>query len=90
MLIERLISGEEVVRTDDRRVPPNIAAAEITALDHGDIGDPVIAGEIPCGGEAVAAAADDDDVVFGLRVRLPPDRFPALVAGQTLFEDPEG
>jgi transcriptional regulator GlxA family with amidase domain len=56
----------EIVRADDGGVAPGVAAAEPALVDHRDVGDPVLLGEIVGGAEPVAAGADDDDVVFGL------------------------
>ena len=46
---------------------------------HRDARDAVLGGEVVRGGEPVAAAADDDRVVLGLRRRTPPLRPPALL-----------
>src|SRR2546430_15357788 len=43
-------------------------------LQHRDIGDAVLGREIIGGGQAVAAGADDDDVVFPLRLGRGPLR----------------
>ena len=45
---------------------PTLPEPMIAFLDHGDIGDAVLLGEVIGGGEAVAAAADDHHVVGGL------------------------
>ena len=54
----------QVVGADDRGVAAGIAAAEPALLQHRDIGDAVLLGEVVGGREPMAAAADDDDVVF--------------------------
>ena len=60
--------GHLVVRAEDRGVPPRRAGADVAALEHADAGDPVARGEVVRGREAVAAAADDDDVVARARL----------------------
>ncbi len=57
--------------------------------DHRDIGDAVLLGEIIGGGEAMAAGADDDDVVFRLRLGIAPLRLPALVPAKRAAEQLE-
>ena len=58
----------EIVRADDRGVPGHVAPAEPSLLEDGDVRDPVVPGEVVRGREAVAAPADDDDVVGGSRL----------------------
>ena len=66
-LVEVRVGVEVVVRADDRRVAPGVAAAEPALLEHGDVGDAVLLREVVGGREPVPAAADDDDVVARLR-----------------------
>ena len=65
---------------------PTLPEPMIALLDHGDIGDAVLLGEIIGGGEAVPAAADDHHVVVRLRLGLAPDRLPVAVAGDRVDE----
>jgi len=76
-----------IVRADNGGVAPDIPRADIAALDHRDIGQPVILGEVIGGGEPVSAAPDDDDVIFRLGLRLAPYRLPAAIALEGLAKD---
>ena len=82
MLVDRRALVPQIVRADDRRVAPGIAAAEPALLEHRDIGDAVLLGEVVGGRQPVAAAADDDDVIGRLRLGRTPLLRPVLVAGQ--------
>ncbi len=84
--VEREIAGQQVVGADDGGVAPDIAGAEIGLLDHGDIGDAVLLGEVIGGGETVPAAADDDNVVGLLGLGLAPQRLPAPIARESIGE----
>jgi hypothetical protein len=50
---------------------PVLPAAEPALLDHRDVADPMLLGQIVGGGEPVPAAADDDGAVraFGAGLR---------------------
>ncbi len=74
----------EIVRADDGRVTAGIAAAEPALLDHGDIGDAMLFGEVVGRAKTMAAAADDDHVVFLARLGRGPLRLPSLVATHRL------
>ena len=80
--VEGIVAGQQVVRADDRGVAPDIAGAEPALLQHRDIGDAVLLGEIIGGRQPMPAAADDDDVVFLLGLRLAPGRRPVLMAAR--------
>ena len=56
----------EIVGAHDGRVAAGVAAADPAALEHGHVGDAVILCQVIRGGEAMPAAADDDDVVARL------------------------
>src|SRR5690606_17766471 len=63
------------------------AAAQPALVDHRDIGDAVLLGEVIGRAEAVTAGADDHHVVFGPGLGLRPLRVPALVAGHRVPEN---
>jgi len=71
LIVEPDAFRREIVRADDRGVAAGIASADIAFLEHRDVADPVIAGEIIRRREAVAAGADDDHVVSGLELLGP-------------------
>ena len=51
---------------------------------------PCFLGEVIGGRQAMAAAADDDDVVGRLRLGLAPGRLPAAIAAERLRKNAEG
>src|SRR3546814_18089193 len=59
VLVEMRVGRQQVVGAHDRRVAPDVAAAEPPLLQHRDPGDAVVLGEIVGGGEPVPAAAGD-------------------------------
>ena len=61
-VVEARALGRLVVRAQDRRVAPGRARADVALLEDADVGDPALA-QVVGGGQAVRAAADDDDVV---------------------------
>ncbi len=87
--VEGVVAGEQVVRADDGGVAADIAGAEPALLQHRDIADAVLAGEVVGGGEPVAAAADDDDVIVGLGLGLAPSRRPVPMAAQRVADERE-
>ena len=80
----------EVVRADDGGVAPGIAAAQPALLDHRHIGDAVVLAKIEGGGQPVAAGADDDHVVFLLRLARGPGPLPSLMVTHRLAGNGEG
>jgi hypothetical protein len=44
--VERDVAGQQIVRADDRGVAPDVAAAEPTLLQHCNVGDAVLLGQI--------------------------------------------
>ena len=86
MFVERDVAGKQVVRADDGGVAADVAAPKVAFLDDRDVGDAVAAREVPGRREPVPAAAHDDDVVFGFRLRIAPDRFPVPLAPKRLGE----
>ena len=76
----------KVVRADDGRVPPRVAAAQPALVDHRDIGDAVLLGQVIGRTQPVPARADDHHVIFRPGLRLGPLLGPVLVAGQAVLE----
>ncbi len=89
VLINRGAFIPQVVRAHDRGVAPGVAAAEPTTLEHRDLADAVLLRQVIGGGEAMAAAADDHDVVGGLGLGEAPERRPLLVAGKSIAQERE-
>ena len=87
-VVEADALGGQVVRPEDGRVPPRAAAADVPLVQHGDVGDPVVDGEVVGGREAVHAAADDDHVV-GVPQRLVRPGPRPRAAGQAVAEQGE-
>ena len=88
--IDRRRRLAQIIRADDRRVPARVSTAEPALFDHRHVADPVVLGEVIGGGEAVSARADDDDVVFGLRLWRAPGALPPCMVAGGLFRDGEG
>jgi hypothetical protein len=70
LLVELGALRRAVVGADDGRVTPGRARADVVLLEDGDVRDPVVLGQVVRRREAVRAAADDDDVVAVLELRL--------------------
>ena len=87
MGIELGIARQPVVRPHDGGVAPDVAPAEIALLEHRHVCQTVLLGEVKRRGQAMAAAADDDDIVFGFRVGSAPVGPPSAVAGQPLLQN---
>ena len=66
-VVEPRALGRLVVRAQDRRVTPGGARADVALLEHGDVGDPVLA-QVVRRRQSVRAAADDDHVVAPLEI----------------------
>src|SRR3546814_888724 len=82
VLVEVGVGGQQVVGAHDGGVASDVAAAEPALLQHGDVGDAVVLGEVVGGGEPMPAAADDDCVVGRLGRRRAPYALPPAVAGE--------
>ena len=87
--VELRVARQEVVGPHDRGVAPDVAAADVSPLQHGHVGDAVLGGEVVGGREAVPAPADDHHVVALARLGVAPDGPPAAVAAQPLADHPE-
>ena len=74
----------EIVRTHDRCIAPGVAAAKPAFLEHGDIRYPALRGQIIGRRQAVTAAAHDDDVICGFRIRAAPCLRPIAMPGQSI------
>jgi hypothetical protein len=82
--------GIEVVRPHDGGVAAGVAATEPALLDHADARAFVSFGEVIGGRKPMSAAADDNEIISRLRLRLAPGLRPTFVAGQALLEESEG
>ncbi len=76
----------EIVGSDDRCVPPCIAAADPAFLQDRNIGDPIFLGEIISRAQTMPAAADDNRVIAWLGGSIGPLFRPALMPAQGLRE----
>ena len=79
----------EVVGADDRRVAAGVAAPDPALLQHSDIVDAVLPGEVVGGCKAVTAADDDDDVVAWPGRGIAPRRSPASVGAEAAPQEAE-
>ena len=60
MVVERGALVEQVVGADDGGVAAGVAAADPAFLEHGDVGEPMLLGQVIGGAESMTAAADND------------------------------
>ena len=72
--VERIVARQHVVGADDRGVAADVAGAQPALLQHRHIGEAMLLGEVIGRRQAMPAAADDDDVIFRLRLGLAPGR----------------
>src|SRR5918992_4033290 len=87
MLVDRRAFVVEVVRADDRRIAPGIAAAEPTLFQHGHVADAVLLGEIVGRSKPVPAGTYDHRLVGGLRRGRAPLALPPLMGLHRLDEE---
>ena len=87
--VEGVVARQQVVGADDGGVAPDVARAQPALLQHGHIGEAMLLGEVVGSGQAMPAAAHDDDVVFRLGLGLAPGRRPVLVAGRGVLQERE-
>src|SRR6516165_3478505 len=78
----------KVVGADDGGVAAHVAEPERTLLEHRDIADTVLSGEIERGRKAVAAAAHDHDAIARARGGPGPGTRPASLATDSLAQQP--
>ena len=71
-VIEGHTGGGEVVGPHDRGVAARSAAAQIGLVEHGHVGDAVVAGQVVSRGQAVNAPADHDGVIGALELGVTP------------------
>ncbi len=76
----------EVVRPNNRRVTAGVPTAKPALVDHGNIGDAVFLGQIISRTKTMTTRADDDDIVFGLRLTVGPLRLPVFLAAKGIFD----
>src|SRR5580698_7064795 len=72
MLINRCALVPQVIRTNDCGVTPGVAATQPSLVQHANIADAVLGGEIVRRGQPMAAGADDHDIVSIARFRGTP------------------
>ena len=82
--VKRLIAIEQIIRADDRRITPDIAAANIAFFEHSDLGLAEFFGKIIRGSEPVSAATNDKDIIGRLWLWVAPGGRPPFVACQRL------
>jgi hypothetical protein len=87
--VEGVVARQQVVGANDGGVAADVARTQPALLQHGHIGEAMLLGEVIGGGQAMPAAAHDDDVVFRLGIGLAPGRRPVLVAGRGVLQERE-
>ncbi|MNN23296.1 hypothetical protein D3C81_1366890 [compost metagenome] len=85
--VRRLVP--QVVGTHDGGVTGGVAAAQVALLDHGNVGDAVLFGQVVGRGQAMAATADDNHVVDLFRGWRAPHALPVLVVAEGVLEKAE-
>ena len=78
-LLEQRRFGAQVVGTHDRRVAARIAAADPVFLEHGNVAHAVLFRQVVRRCRAMAAAADNDDIVSAPGLRAAPRTSPVSV-----------
>jgi hypothetical protein len=89
VLVELRVRANRIVRAHDGSVAPGVAAADVAALEHGDVAEPVVLREVVRGRETVPAATDDHDLVRGFQRGRAPGPRPAPVAAQRMAREAE-
>ncbi len=85
--VRRLVP--QVVGAHDGGVAGGVAAAQPALLDHRDIGDTVLLGQVVGSGQAMPATADDDHVVDLFRRWRAPHALPVLMMAERMLEEAE-
>src|SRR5207247_1206681 len=80
---------KQIVGADDRRVAARVAGPDVALLENGDARDAVDLGEVVRSREAMAATADDDDVVARPGRGISPRGGPTAMAVECLAEEVE-
>ena len=87
LVVELHAFGRQIVGADDGSVAAGIAAAEVALVEHGDVADAVVAGQIIGGRQTVTAGADDDHIVAGLEPLVPREHARLrMLPGERKFE----
>ncbi len=84
VIVERGRFLPEVIGADDRGVASGVAAAEPALLQHRDIAEAVLPGEVIGGCKPMPARANDDDVISRLGLGVAPLLRPAGVVRERL------
>ncbi len=79
-VIESRTLRKQVVGANHRGIASRIAAAQPTLFYDGDVADAVVLCKVVCRCQAMAAAADDNDVITGLWIGLVPSRRPVFMS----------
>src|SRR5215467_10715224 len=79
----------QIVGANHGGVPPGIAAAQPSLLDHRDIGNAMLLGEVIGRRQAMPAAADDDDVIGRPRLGAAPGLGPVFVVAARVARQAE-
>src|SRR5258708_22379530 len=87
--VEVRVRIEVIVGTHDGRVAAGVATAEPPFLDHGDVGQAMLLGEVVRRREPVAASTDDDGIVTLLRRPTAPCEGPVLVVRDGIAREGE-
>ena len=74
----------QIVGAHDRRVAAGVAAPEPALLEHGDLRQPVLLGQVIGGREPMPARPDDDRVISSFRLGTAPLLRPALILRERL------
>ena len=87
-LVEADVAGVEVIGADDGGVAADVAEPDGAPLQHRDIRDAVLGGEVEGGREPMSAATDDDDAVARSRGGFGPGSRPTALTAQALAQQP--